>query len=376
VGPLFLGLRALPHGPEDPGDKKPTPWGSRGSSTATGFRKAGRGKQSNRWAESDLDRLRRKRGFTQRGRGSPQAREDVERIQQHCRQAVREEIVHRCGSARQAFRSLDQCQQGRVGVCTFSDFVDRLGVRWQHITGLRKFPDLFRLFDAKRDGYLDFEELFPEDHAAELEAQSRDEQFVQRWASTCPQFRGPRWSPADKREELSLLHQAVATTEEIAKGRQQMKDAIRNLKTSGTSNSRCREVVAVHLPRGTGPKDMHDVQFWSDAEAEACRRQYREQVNAPVRKIQREIHDMREQRKVLGNSLQDLRSVMEDGQLDKQPFMGRTQSLSLFANNGFYPRQSRVEFRDSDEGRGSTPGSRLRRASTVSRAFSGAGSTW
>jgi hypothetical protein len=243
--------------------------------------------------------------------------------------------VVRTGGARQAFKSLDRFGQGKIGPSAFLESVDRLGVRWQYITGLKKARDLFRLFDTKNDGYLDMEELFPEQHAADEECNKRRSEaaFAQLWASIgkpdTQAFRRPGWTSGD--DELAQLQRAARSTEEHARERQKMRIKIRNLKSVGASDALCREVVAPHLPRGTGPKDLHDVPTFSVAEAEACQRQYREQTSNSVRSIQKQMRQMMEQRKLLGSSLQTLRAVTASGQEDRM-----AKKHSIFDNSAFY----------------------------------------
>jgi len=262
------------------------------------------------------------------------------------RQAIRDELVARTGGARQAFRSLDRFGQGRVGPSAFLEAVDRLGVRWRYITGLRKARDLFQLFDTKNDGHLDMEELFPDQHSADEESkkQRSEAAFAQLWASTgkpdSQAFRGPRWTPSSGDDELAHLRLAAKRTEEHAKERQKMRIKIRNLKNVGASDALCREVVAPYLPRGTGPKDLDDVPTFSVVEAEACKRQYREQTTNSVRSIQKQMRQMMEQRRLLGSSLQTLRAVTAIGQEERM-----VKKHSIFENSAFTSSRSSVSAR-------------------------------
>ncbi|CAK0867650.1 unnamed protein product, partial [Prorocentrum cordatum] len=64
----------------------------------------------------------------------------------------------------------------------------------------------------------------------------------------------------------------------------------------GKSSSRCREIVAAHLPRGTGPRDQHEVQTFSEQDVRSCRKLYRDKELDHARSIQKTVGELRETR--------------------------------------------------------------------------------
>lgn len=117
------------------------------------------------------------------------------------------------------------------------------------------------------------------------------------------------WQPKGPDAELELLFSTSESHEKAGDQKKWMAATIRRLKNRGKSDARCREIVAGHLPRGTGPKDREDVQTFSAQEVKVCRKTYNDQVNDPVRNIQKVVYDMREQRRVLHDFRQKLWSV-------------------------------------------------------------------
>lgn len=97
--------------------------------------------------------------------------------------------------------------------------------------------------------------------------------------------------------------------QEVADQRRRMAAMIRRLKMQGKSDARCRECVAKHLPRGSGPKDRDDVQTFSAMEVRMCRRAYHDPIISDARNIQKSIYDMREQRRHLTGARQKLWSI-------------------------------------------------------------------
>merc|ERR1712032_752945 len=126
------------------------------------------------------------------------------------------------------------------------------------------------------------------------------------------QVRGPMWQAHGPDEELQILFDAQQAREEVGDKRKWMSAMFRRLKQRGRSDARCRECVALHLPRGTGPKDADAVQTFSEGDVKACRRTYNDEVLLPVRNIQKVVYEMREQRRVLQNSRQKLYNVTMD----------------------------------------------------------------
>lgn len=221
------------------------------------------------------------------------------------KQVIRRELIDKTGGPKQAFKKMDLNGSGNISLQEFADGVSRLGVDWQTITGLRRQRELFKLFDVDKDGVITFAELFPEREEQEQKRVSTPE-FWNKWCrgnkfsddDNGNAARSPKWQPSSE-DELQIGLQALKTREQGLEMRKWMSATIRRLKTRGKSDARCREVVAHHLPRGTGPKDREDVQTFSSTEVKACRKAYQDQVNDPVRNIQKVVYDLREQRKTV-----------------------------------------------------------------------------
>jgi len=108
--------------------------------------------------------------------------------------------------------------------------------------------------------------------------------------------RCPRWHPRDAEEKLEVFRRHGDDTQNVANRRRWMTVTMTNLKHNGKSSSRCREIVAAHLPRGTGPRDQHEVQAFSDADVRVCRKMYRDKELSHARSIQKTVGELRETR--------------------------------------------------------------------------------
>ncbi|CAE7299120.1 unnamed protein product [Symbiodinium natans] len=234
--------------------------------------------------------------------------EELALQQEEHRQAIRRELIDRCGAPRAAFRKLDLNGSGNISSQEFADGVARMGVNWQAITGLQRNRDLFKMFDVDKDGVIVYKELFPGIDDKEPERVNTPD-FWKKWVlQKCDveNARDPRWQPQTPEAELEQLFNTSESHESAAQLRKWMGATIRRLKNRGKSDARCREIVAAHLPRGTGPKDREDVQTFSSAEVKLCKKTYNDEVNDPVRNIQKVFYDMREQRRILHDSRQKL----------------------------------------------------------------------
>jgi len=231
------------------------------------------------------------------------------------REVVRAALLQAAGGPRQAFKALDASGSGNVSMTEFEGGLNQLGIPWKELTQCKSVQHVFRLFDTNRAGLLNYYKLFGQD---ELVVRKKPDTpgFWQEWchqnqgisdiAVGSASLRSPKWQPDGPEEELKLLFQARNANEEAMVKRAWMRSTIRRMKHRGKSDARCREIVADHLPRGTGPKDLEDVQTFSDVEVRACKRTYQDQVQEPVRNIQKIIYDMREQRRILQISRQKL----------------------------------------------------------------------
>lgn len=262
---------------------------------------------------------------------SPLSPAETSALHDTLREAIRRDLIENAGTGKEAFRKMDLNGSGKISLGEFADGVARSGVNWQQITGMRRPRELFKLFDIDKDGVITYLELFPEADSKEPERVSTPE-FWSRWVrnnrdlTTAENMhRGPKWQPADQEAELQLLFNASQQNEEAAEERKWMSATIKRLKNRGKSDARCREIVCQHLPRGTGPKDREDVQTFSAQEVKLCRKAYLDQVNDPVRNIQKVVYDMREQRRILHDSRQKLWSVTMDPMMRKQTDEERKQ---------------------------------------------------
>merc|ERR1712183_98647 len=100
------------------------------------------------------------------------------------------------------------------------------------------------------------------------------------------------------------------------------------------SSARCRELVALHLPRGTGPKTRDDVKTFSVLDVQACRKEYTDQVHEPARHIQKAVYELRDQRRVLQLSRQKLWTVTEGPLLRQRAEEERKNTVQGLAIGG------------------------------------------
>merc|ERR1719161_3212023 len=105
----------------------------------------------------------------------------------------------------------------------------------------------------------------------------------------------------------------------------------RRLKSRGKTDAKCREIVAKHLPRGTGPRDRAEVNTFSVTEVKNCKRAYHDEVNEPVKSIQKVVYDLRDQRRVLHDTRQRLYAVMEPAIRAKMDEERRLQAAEALA---------------------------------------------
>lgn len=231
----------------------------------------------------------------------PYEGEELLEVCEGLRNTIRRQMSEAAGSAKGAFRSMNLSGSGNITLGEFAAGVARLGVQWKELTGLRTARNLFRFFDLNRDGILDFAELFPEDakRGATPERVSTPE-FWGRWcretdASNDGQ-RCPRWQLRGAEEKVEAFRRHGDDTQNSTDRRRWMTVTMTNLKHNGKSSSRCREIVAAHLPRGTGPLDQHEVNAFSAADVRWCRKMYRDKELGHARSIQKTVGELRETR--------------------------------------------------------------------------------
>mmetsp|Transcript_71983 Transcript_71983/g.204259 ORF Transcript_71983/g.204259 Transcript_71983/m.204259 type:complete len:748 (+) Transcript_71983:92-2335(+) len=248
--------------------------------------------------------------------GEQQSQDTIEAAEAR-REAVRKELLRSKGTEREAFKGLDLNGSGNISLQEFADGVARAGVDWTALTGLKRPRELFKLFDQDKDGVITFHELFPELEPREVRRPTTPE-FVNLWIRRNRDFdkllahprdqyqpRCPKWQPSSPDDKLQKMLEAAQFRDEVDRKKKWMSSTIRRLKTRGKSDARCREIVALHLPRGSGPKDREDVPIFSQKEVRDCKKAYTDAYMEPVKRIQKVVIDLKEQKR-------DVRSVREE----------------------------------------------------------------
>lgn len=216
------------------------------------------------------------------------------------RRSLRQALVTHCGGAREAFRYLDLSGSGRVSMQEFTEGLSRLGVRWTEHTGLRQPRQVFQLMDTAHRGFLEFAELFPDEVLAAEPLQDNLEisRLLTQWCKKNTEFephQDPKWRPGNQ-QQANILGKLAKQRDEATHKRKWMEAAFKRLKGRGKSDSRCRELVALHLPKGTGPKGRDDVQYFSENDVRHIKVGYSEEVNGKVKHIQSQLYDLHHQR--------------------------------------------------------------------------------
>jgi hypothetical protein len=224
---------------------------------------------------------------------------------------------------------MDCSGSGRVTYGEFESAISRFGIRWQELTGIKRVNDLFRLFDHDNAGYLDKAKLFPSivvdpdrtglstpDFWKKYCARTRDvDPFEKRFAV---------WAPTGLEADLHKAQTLANNLTEIDRKRRAMKATFWRLKARGKSDARCREVVALHLPKGTGPLVSDSVPMFCKKDVSACHRRYTEAINSDVKKITKNVADIRDSRAALTTcrrtmlSIDSLRKYEEERRAEKQ----------------------------------------------------------
>mmetsp|Transcript_94407 Transcript_94407/g.243814 ORF Transcript_94407/g.243814 Transcript_94407/m.243814 type:complete len:417 (-) Transcript_94407:133-1383(-) len=216
------------------------------------------------------------------------------------RQAIREELIERVGSAKAAFRFLDLSGSGRISPQEFEDGMSSLNMNLREVAGITRVRDAMKLFDYDKDLNINFVDMFPEEASGGLANGKRvgTPEFCRVYGgSRKVPGRHPEWQSADQEEELERLFQVSQKNSDAVLKRKWMAATLHRLKGKGKSDCRCRELVALHLPRGTGPKDRDGVSTFTGGDLRLLKQGYSDEINAPVRDLSRAIGDLKEQRK-------------------------------------------------------------------------------
>jgi len=133
----------------------------------------------------------------------------------------------------------------------------------------------------------------------------------------------PKWRTFHAEELECLMQEKAAGERHVASQRKWLSETFRRLKSDGRSDGRCREVVALHLPRGTGPVDVDNVRTFSQSEVKSCRREYTAEVETPQKQIRIAMKDMTKQRRALSEAkLAYQRTVEPLGQTFRHRLIG------------------------------------------------------
>jgi len=220
----------------------------------------------------------------------------------HFRQdVVRKELIKCAGSALAAFKAINLNGSGNISSQEFGDGVKRLGVSWQQLTGFTKDRQLFKIFDLERTGVITFYELFPAERGKKIDySGDTTPDFWKRWVNNNRGMHhgcgGPKWAAGTPEDELALIFSAQAKKKDAEFKHQWMSRTFRKYKARGKSDARCREMVALHLPKGTGPEDLQGVSTFSDNDVKQCKRVYNDDVLEPQRRVLKAVEDLKEQR--------------------------------------------------------------------------------
>jgi len=231
-----------------------------------------------------------------------------------CRDNFREELLRASGSAPEVtFRSIDLNRNGQLSLQEFADGMRRLCVKWRDATKCKTLKEVFKLF-ASKDGVVRMEDLFPETKQMRTEPNRMSTpEFWNHWCKSNqkeePKKRGPKWEAADADDELRTLFAATEARQEVTDRKRWMSQTIRRMKSQGKSDARCRELCALHLPRGTGPRDKEYVPTFSQIDVKNVERSYREKVSMPLKNIQKQVYAMREQRLELQTSRMEMKRI-------------------------------------------------------------------
>lgn len=279
------------------------------------------------------------------------------------RDAVREELTNLVGGSMEAFRMMDLSGSGRISMQEFTDGMERIGVRWQELTGFRWDLDIFALFDQNRDGVIDLDEIFPVDtRKDDVHKRLNTPDFCEQWY-ICSDMdhsssaeRNPSWGAGAPRDELKRLYKAKKDLQGVSDHRRWMSSMFRRLKSKGKSDAQCRECIAHHLPRGSGVKDRVSVQTFSEVEVNSCKRAYQDGMQNHVRNIQKEVYTMRDQRQNLLETRQQLFKITgplvaaEKFEDEKKTACAGLSGLSGFNLMHHGTRQDDGDVSDSDGG--------------------------
>lgn len=241
------------------------------------------------------------------------------------RAAMRALMERHGGGRKPAFYRLDINQNGVVSYSEWeNNFPVLLGItmpeeRWAADRLKAKIKDVFRLFDHNGKGQLDLDKIFPgasNEDDVDFERMTTPE-FWKHWGKGTQGVKSKGadrlsgWKPKDAYDELDIImDNRAAQTDAVIRGKK-LRQQWKRLKANGKSDGRVREIVALHLPRGTGAEDRDGVPMFGGADVQRVRSKYLEETNDKTRSIQKGLFDMREQRKTLMNARHQFAATLQ-----------------------------------------------------------------
>lgn len=229
-------------------------------------------------------------------------------------EAIRRELIKNAGTPLEAFKAINLNGSGNICSQEFGDGVKRLGVAWQLVTGLSKPRQLFKIFDLEKTGVITFFELFPtERNKPRDDSGMSTPDFWKAWVNRNRNMEngcgGPKWHSTGYEDDLRLQDKWTDQDAESHLQHKWIKTTFRRMKFKGKSDARCREMVALHLPRGSGPEDLHGVKTFSTSDVIKCKQGYIDDVSTNQRSIEKALDDLRKQRRVIHNARLQLYTV-------------------------------------------------------------------
>lgn len=254
-----------------------------------------------------------------------------EELKEYRREVLSRLMIDAAGGPKEAFLVLDLNGNGKISFSEFEAGIATLGVDWQDVVESKNLRDVWNLFDTDpRRGFLNFRRLFP-DGGEEEDVRASTPLF---WRHYLRESRdtgtvsAARWNHCFE-DELEHHSDMSKTREAVSDKKKWMSSTMRRLKSLGKSDARCREIVALHLPKGTGPKDRQDVSTFSKNEVWACKKRYNDKIAATSKDVEHAFFDMRQQRQQLHASRNLLHSVTLEAQLQAQEMEVQKRRASI-----------------------------------------------
>jgi len=266
-------------------------------------------------------------------------KDELAQLNEFRRAVCRRKIIELAGSARKAFTFMDLNGSGCISSQEFEDGVRSLRLPWRELTAMSKPREFFKLFDEDKDQAIIFKELFPQDAADEraglVRASTPD--FCKRYNREREQkMRPAEWQPAGPDEALKHLMGRMHSDDDAVLRKKWIEATFRRLKSKGKSDARARELVALHLPRGSGPRDRQGVHTLSEVDLRKIRQSYVDELNTPIRDATKTMSDMRELRREQKQIIDKLYKVMEPDRAkeraDAAVAAGLSGALGLFGS--------------------------------------------